>query len=276
MSRGNETTATIADLFKAGRWDPRYWNPAYRHLDQALRRLKSKPLGDYVESITYGQVGQRLLSPQGKVRYLQVFNIRDTGIDFLMKPDRVASGSHNDPPRSRVHQNDILFTNNGFSGTQHLLGRCIAVHDDYGPVNVSQHIDVIRVTDIDPFYVAAFIRTPGFGQLQVQRLQYGVSSNELSFAQVKDLRIPELSEKAQAAVRAQYLAMARAHDTAMARKDTLHEKHSLAGRELEALAMEDGAYARAAAEAHARYEHLLSALEALLRGEVRRLAEFTP
>ncbi|HWY75850.1 MAG TPA: hypothetical protein VN281_09550 [Verrucomicrobiae bacterium] len=46
------------------------------------------------------------------MRYLQVINIRDTGIDFAVKPVRIAEGSHNDPDRSRVGAEDILFTNN--------------------------------------------------------------------------------------------------------------------------------------------------------------------
>src|SRR5207249_5028060 len=55
-----------------------------------------------------GQVGARHLSPRGAVRYLQVINIRDTGIDFAVKPDRVAEGSQNDPERSRIRAGDIL------------------------------------------------------------------------------------------------------------------------------------------------------------------------
>lgn len=275
MSPRMETRATIRELFEADRWDPPYWNPEFRELDKVFRKLHARRLGDFVTFITYGQVGKRVLNPKGGVRYLQVINIRPTGIDFLVKPDRVAVGSHNDPPRSRVRADDLLFTNNGFSGTETLLGRCVAIHRDLGAVNVSQHIDVIRLSGIDPFYVAAFIKTPRFGQSQVQRLKYGVSSTELSFAQVKDIQIPPLTDKLQQQVREQYIEMAEAHDRAMARKEKL-AAGGLSGDELEAAATGDAAYRKHFDDARRRHDHLLEALETVVRGDAKRLAPFQP
>src|SRR5205823_1839055 len=133
--------------------------------------------------ITYGQVGARELSPRGAVRYLQVINIRETGIDFAIKPDRVAENSHNDPPRSRVRPGDILFTNNAFRGTDTLLGRCVVVTRDFGRMNISQHIDRIRVLGVNPYYVCCFLKSK-YGSLQVQRQMLGVDSSGISFGRI--------------------------------------------------------------------------------------------
>jgi hypothetical protein len=113
------------------RLNPGYYEDQFMAVEKRLAALGAAPLGNFIpevhadgsKGITYGQVGERKLSPRGGVRYLQVINIRDTGIDFAIKPDRVAEGSHNDPPRSRVRKGDILFTNDAFRDTNTLLGR---------------------------------------------------------------------------------------------------------------------------------------------------------
>jgi hypothetical protein len=128
------------------RWNAGYFEERFRQNEKKLKKLRSVPLGEFIpeelpdgsKGITYGQVGARKLSPRGSVRYLQVINIRDTGIDFAIKPDRIAEGSHNDPERSRVAKNDILITNTAFRGTETLIGRCVVVSRDYGRLNISQ------------------------------------------------------------------------------------------------------------------------------------------
>src|SRR5438094_9853037 len=106
------------ELLRHNRWNAAYFEERFRQNEKKLRKLRSLPLGSFIpeelpdgsKGITYGQVGARKLSPRGGVRYLQVINIRDTGIDFTIKPDRIAEGSHNDPERSRVAQHDISIT----------------------------------------------------------------------------------------------------------------------------------------------------------------------
>src|SRR6266550_1484675 len=155
-----------AEMMRHDRWDPGYYAKRFRDNERALKKLASVALGEFIpeflsdgsKGITYGQVGARKLNPRGTVRYLQVINIRDTGIDFSLKPDRVTESSHNDPSRSRVEPKDILVTNTAFRGTETLLGRCVVVHCDLGRVNISQDIDRIRVSNINPFYVGVFLK----------------------------------------------------------------------------------------------------------------------
>src|SRR5436190_2304564 len=186
-----------SELSRHNRWDPGYYDERFRENERKLKKLKGVPLGDFIpetlpdgsKGITYGQVGARKLDPRGPVRYLQVINIKDTGIDFAVKPDRVAEGSHNDPERSRITTEDILFTNNAFRGTETLIGRCVALTRDHGKVNISQHIDRIRVDGIDPFYVCCFLKSR-FGALQIQRVIHGVDAMTISFGQIRRIEIP--------------------------------------------------------------------------------------
>src|SRR6266478_3859907 len=207
------------EIMRQNRWDAGYYHERYRENEARLQKLRSSSLGNFIpatlpdgsKGITYGQVGARKLSPRGSVRYLQVINIRDTGIDFAVKPDRIAEGSHNDPERSRVAQNDILITNTAFRGTETLIGRCVVVSRNYGRLNISQDIDRVRVQNIDPYYVGALLKTK-FGQLQIQRLVHGVDSQKINFGQVRSLLIPVLPAIIQKEAQKQYLEMSKCHD----------------------------------------------------------------
>jgi hypothetical protein len=208
---------------------------------------------------------------------LQVINIRDTGIDFAVKPDRVAEGSHNDPERSRVCAQDILFTNNAFRGTDTLIGRCVAVPRDYGKVNISQHIDRIRVDGINPFYVCCFLKSR-FGALQVQRVMHGVDAMTISFGRIRAIEIPVLPVPVQFQIEREYREMSKQHDRAMAIKERLLDKSRIEpgqyGEAINELANQNAAYKRAMAEAQERLKHLIAEVEAVLKGEQKKIRPF--
>lgn len=272
--RGTESFTPLSDMVVAGRWDPEYFDPDYVEIERLLRQRDAQPLGSYVTFITYGQVGKRVFSPSGAVRYLQVVNIRDTGIDFLTRADRLAEGSHNDLPRSRVQKGDVLFTRNSFGGMSKLLGRCVVVPFDYGKVSVSDDVDVIRVSGVDPYFVCAVIKSQ-YGQAQVQRLKYGVRSTKLSFQQVKQILIPAADDDTQRAARERYLRMASHHEKAMQRKaELLDSRRTRSGRdrEFDVLSEADAEYQRHMEVAERELRQLLEAVEAYIRGETDGIA----
>ncbi len=277
-----EVTISRSELMRHNRWNAGYFEGRFRKNERQLRKLHSVPLGDFIpeelpdgsKGITYGQVGARRLSPHGAVRYLQVINIRDTGIDFAIKPDRIADGSHNDPERSRVRAEDILFTNNAFRGTDTLIGRCVVLPRDYGKLNISQHIDRIRVAGINPFYVCCFLKSR-FGLLQVQRVMHGVDAMTISFTRIRALQIPQLATSLQTEVEGQYRQMSRWHDRAMAIKERILDEGGIKpgqfGQAINELANQNAAYKRALAEAQQRLKHLVAELEAVLEGEQKKI-----
>jgi hypothetical protein len=268
-----------------GYFNPAYYDERFLDVESSLRSRGAGPLGRFIpelhpdgeKGITYGQVGARKLNPRGSVRYLQVINIRDTGIDCAIKPDRIAEGSWNDPGRSRVSKDDILLTNTAFRGTDTLIGRCVIVHRDYGKLNISQDIDRIRVAGVSPYYIGAFLKTR-LGQLQMQRYIHGVDSQKINFGRIRALLIPELESHSQGEVQTQYMAMARCHDRAMAIKERLLEEARIEscqyGDTINALAMEKPAYRRAMQEAKARLDHLIAQLEAVIEGKQQTLEPY--
>jgi len=280
-----EVKLRLGEIYENNCWIPGYYDERFREVERRLNKLRSRPLDDFIpdelpdgsKGITYGQVGARHFSPRGAVRYLQVINIRDTGIDFALKPDRVAEGSHNDPVRSRIRLGDILFTNNAFRGTDTLIGRCVVVPRDYGKVNVSQHIDRIRVLGIKPCYVCCFLKSK-FGLLQVQRVMHGVDSSGISFGRIRAIRIPPLRAAQQLEVERQYLAMSRCHDRAMVVKERLLEQSGIDpgqyGEAINNLARQNTTCQRAMTEAENRLQHLIAELEAVLDGQQERIRPF--
>ncbi len=279
------TLVPQGDIAPSLRINPPYFEDQFLEVQERLLRGHTKPLNRFIpeehpdgaKGITYGQVGARKLTPRGSVRYLQVINIRETGIDFAIKPDRVAERSHNDPPRSRVRERDILLTNTAFRGTETLIGRCVVVHRDYGKVNISQDIDRIRVAGVNPYYVGAFLKSP-LGQLQLLRRVHGVDSQKINFGQIRSMLIPDLAEDQQNEVERQYLGMAAFHDRAMAIKERLLDETGVEpgqyGQTINALADERPEYRNALSEAKARLDHLITQLIAVLDGRQNRLLRF--
>jgi hypothetical protein len=279
------TVVTLKQIAQSNRFNPTYFEERFALVEQKLQQLGANRVGDYIpdvlpdgsKGITYGQVGSRELNRRGAVRYLQVINIRDTGIDFAIKPDRVAADSHNDPQRSRVQQHDILLTNTAFRGTETLIGRCVVISRDYGRINISQDIDRIRVVGVNPYFVGTYLKT-SFGQLQMQRVIHGVDSQKINFGRIRSLLIPDVSESVQCDVETQYVEMSKHHDRAMAIKERLLDETGVEpgqfGETINSIANEKPTYRRAMKEATDRLAHLIGQLEAVIEGAQKKLKPF--
>jgi type I restriction enzyme S subunit len=201
-------------------WSPEYWDDAASRAVAELERgpLPIRPLGErdaagreagFVRFTTYGAVGSRSFVSHG-VRYLTPRNLIPTGIDLRRQERFVAPGGPNDPPRSRLREGDILLCNSGVAS----VGRVALFWGCPGDTNIAQHINLIRIDGIDPFYVAAYLQTR-FARAQLRRFQSGTGAAGINFAQIRALRIPVPPAEAQAAVRRAYAAMHAAHSAAV-------------------------------------------------------------
>ena len=258
--------ATAEQMMKVWRMDPEYWTPEYQKTMQILsRKYKVRSLRNFITYITYGQVGRKSVGKRGKVQYIQVKNLIPTGIDFYRKPAKVPENSWNDPKRSRLQKNDILLSRNSFGGMSTLLGRVVVVFKDYGKVNVSEDIDLIRVKDISPYYLGAFLKSR-YGQFQIQRMRYGVRSIKLNFNQVKSIQIPILPNPLQKKIEREYKKMSRWHDKAMERKKELIDR-GLSNKEAE----KDSEYQRYIQRAETMLRDLIIKTEEIIEGKRKDL-----
>ena len=184
------------------RLDPGYWHPAYgATLEQC--RAPLAPLGDFIERITYGAIitGR---SPEPAPNGLALIGqgcLRDSGVDTA-DAVRVAPDSPWGLERCRVRPGDLLIAR---SGEGSLARNRLGVYHEREPAVVDCFVDVLTLAGIDADYVAAFLRTR-FGWAQIHRLINGVGPSNLSFDEIRSLRIALILEKTQREVAERYAA----------------------------------------------------------------------
>lgn len=184
------------------RWDPAYWSPELAApLADLLRRFETRPLGDFLAHLTYGPVvtGRRPEGEPGDVWLLNQGELGLSGID-LTSARRVAAGSVFDPVRSRPRVGDLLFARSGAGS----LGKGrMAVLSEPLQANVGCFVDVLRFERLDAYFAWLFLASR-HGQGQIRRLINGVATPNLSFAEIRGLRIPLVPAADQAALGALY------------------------------------------------------------------------
>lgn len=236
------------------RMDPEFWSPEWLKLFDALYEssYEVRPLGQYIESITYGQVGRRYYDPEGEVTYLQTRNITPTGIDIHARSGRIQAGSWNDPDRSRLEKNDLLLVNSSrFAAGVRPIGKVLAVLRDPGSMNISQDIDKIRLSGLDPAYAATFILSE-YGNSQIKRICSGVGSVKVNFGEVRSILMSIIPQGLQEQIRIEYLRLGDFHGAAMEAKGKLQRAREHGNR----VADED--------RYRAKCEHNLSIAKAML------------
>lgn len=184
------------------RWDVGFW------LDNPSQELARCPhplhrLGDHIEFLTYGPIvtGQRPQHVAGGVRVIGQGDFDELG--FRPEPGVcVLAGSIFDPPRSRVARGDLLLPRSGAGS----LGRNrMAVYDSEEPANIGCFVDLIRLVDLNPYYVWMYLRT-GTGWSQIRRLINGVGVPNISFAEIRSIQVPWVDPDLQNGVEARYRA----------------------------------------------------------------------
>lgn len=248
VQEGEVTIVLIDQALLAVRMNPEFWSPKWVPIYETLNRcpFEVQSLGNFipekvtrfgreVPGITYGQVGERVYPPKGTkivqrngqvtlrlpdgtkvagVAYLQVRNLKRTGIDIFESPREkrfITEGSRNDPPRSRLMPGDLLLIRSGVGS----LGRCAVIPTGIGQANISEDIDRLMLVGITPEWVAMFLQCR-YGAAQMERWLAGVSGQvKIDFDEIRALLIPVPNDELQKAVATEYWRMAAYHEQAM-------------------------------------------------------------
>ncbi len=184
------------------RLDPGYWHPAYERL-LAECRLPLEPLGEFIAEITYGAIvtGRELpLDPHGPF-LLGQGALRHSGVDLSECP-RIALDSPWALERCKLRRGDLLIAR---SGSGSLEKNRLAVYHADEPAVVDCWVDLVRLQRIEPDYVAVFLKTR-FGWGQIYRLINGVGPPNLSFEEIRSLRVPASDADLQRHVAGRYAA----------------------------------------------------------------------
>ena len=199
------------------RWDPAFWLASA--VPQA--NVPLAPLRFFIEHITYGPIvtGRR---PSPVVKGVAIIDqkvVRPTGV-LLDAAVRVEPGCVFDIPRARLRRGDLVFCRSG-AGT--LRKKRFTVFDSAAEATVSCFVDLIRLRNIDPHYVATVLRSR-FCWPQIERLINGVGTPNISFSELHGLEIPVAAADRQSMVAERWKAVRRlhrrgSHDAALAALD---------------------------------------------------------
>lgn len=201
--KGDSSRVNVAPPLTGQRWDPGFWNPAVANpLADLEERHALAPLGDFLSFITYGPIvtGKHREAPPGEVVLINQGELGFAGLD-LAGARRVAAGSIHDPSRSRLAPGDLLFARSGAGS----LGKGrMGVFDLDVVANVGCFVNILRFDGMDPYFAWLFLASR-FGQGQIRRLINGVATPNLSFKEIRGLRVPVLPGDQQEALARPYL-----------------------------------------------------------------------
>ncbi len=195
------------------RADPGFWHPAYTQLLSQMGNSAAQ-LGDCIKHITYGRIitGRPVPDcPPGTagVALVNQGQIAPAGVD-LCGAHRVPAGSDWDAPRARLLRDDLVIAR---SGVGSLAKNRLAVYLHDEPAVVGSFVDLVRLEGLDAVYVAVFLKSR-FGWGQIHRLLNGVATPNISFDEIRGLKIVMAPAPVQATLRREYLC----------RVHTLHER----------------------------------------------------
>ncbi len=175
------------------RLDPGYWHPVYEAI-LAECSAPLAPLGEFITHITYGAIvtGRRPPDVPDGLALIGQGALRPSGVD-LDGLTRVPADSPWGVGRARVQPGDLLIARSGAGSLER--NRLAVCHED-APAVVDCFVDLVRLRGINPDFVAAFLRTR-FGWAQIHRLLNGVGPTNLSFDEVRSLRVPVVPEEVQ-------------------------------------------------------------------------------
>ncbi len=199
------------------RWDADYWDPKYEKIIREMKRnWKVKKLGQFIIFITYGTIvtGKDRKFVSSGICHINQVNVRNTGLDIYLEPRFISKSDLRNAEKSKPLKEDILF-NRDQIGT---IGRCFIFNYKTDNYAINDHVDIIRVKDINPYYAVIFLLSI-YGKFQVERCSSGVSGIiGITFAHIKSIQIPLLPEKIQKKIELEYKEMSKWHDKAMAVK----------------------------------------------------------
>lgn len=183
----------------AERWDPDYWDPRATETLDALQGHELGELGRFIAFMTYGPIVTGREATPGEIPVIHQGQLAASGLD-LRHAKHVTAGSAHDPARSRPQPGDLLFAR---SGAGSLAKGRMGVLSVPVRANVGCFVDIIRFQGLDPYFAWLFLASR-FGQAQILRLINGVATPNLSFKEMRALKIPLLPLERQAALAGLY------------------------------------------------------------------------
>lgn len=172
------------------RLDPKYYQPKYKKIISKIKSQKSKLLGEIVKMRKGIEVGHEAYTSEGVpfVR-IQDYNEKEisiSGSTNYIRPYLYETLKKNHKPLP----GEIIYSKDG------TVGRAFVVPKDNHEFVVSGGILILNPCDIDNYYLA-FVLNSLIVKSQANRKSIGAVIQHLSIEEVKNLKIPILSQSLQ-------------------------------------------------------------------------------
>jgi len=166
------------------RLDSEYYQASFLKLEEVLKAINPISVDDFA-FVTDGIHNPPERIEEGGVIYLQAKNVRDNYFS-LSRITCISQEQHKLNPRTQVKVGDVLLTTTG------TIGDAAVVDTEILPANTDRDLGIIRIgnqTDIDPYYLAAFLNSQ-FGRFQTIRESTGNVQLHLFISKIKNLLVP--------------------------------------------------------------------------------------
>ncbi len=261
-------STTTDDLWN-NRWDAEYWDPAFTGPIKELKKRfkKMMTLGDTKPYMTYGAIitGRKPIEKEKGILYINPPNFVRTGLDVKLG-NFIGEKSDWNEEKSRLEKYDVLIVRAGVG----CAGRAEVYNLDL-PANVGCYVDILRQDKINPYYLTLFLKSK-YGDLQFKRLKCGVGPLNVSFSEIKSIRIPVLDSEVIRKVASGYSRVLNMHYKAIFIKTDKIRSFLKTGKQLkeaEGLAKEDTEYKKLIAQAEKGLDNLLIGFESYLDGRTK-------
>lgn len=203
----------------AQRMDAAYWRPDYRELLVRLgERFPLRPLGELIDVRRELLAGDHVRPSRGESKgsglpyeYYQTREFMAAGYNYA-RTERCDERAYRRLGRTAVQQRDVLVSCAGVGGAGR--GRACLITHRPGP-SCTGDVFILRLRTLDPHFLYLFLTTPS-GRAQLQRLQNGVGTANLSADELLQVQIPLVAPAQQEDLAARYAPVAALHDRAMA------------------------------------------------------------
>ncbi len=184
------------------RLDPTYYHPIYDEVLDSCR-VPLEPLAEHIRELTYGPIvtGEKPRPAEPGIALVNQGQVQFCGVD-LAGAQQVAEESPWVAERAMLRPGDVVLPR---SGEGSLGKHRVAVFLNDRPASVGSFVDLIRLDGLNPFFLAAFLKSK-LGRTQVSRVANGVGVPNISFDEIRGLQVPKLSKERQTAVEEEYRA----------------------------------------------------------------------
>ncbi len=183
------SVVNLSEVKRANRIDAEYFQSKYDKLISKLKNLKSKILEDFIKDYSTGYPFKSENYLEEGIPLIRINNIKRGFVD-LNNTAYLSAKDYSLSLKDTAKPGDIILS---MSGT---IGMSAVIPDDIPRCSINQRILKITLKNIDKNFLALILNS-AVGSYQLERIGTGGVQTNISYKDIKNILIPELSNPTQ-------------------------------------------------------------------------------